>query len=152
METSLHRQLKQQYACDTATQEVKVGAFRIDVVNPDCLVEIQHGSLAAIRDKTARLLADHRVLVPEARLLVRELADAQLSLVELAAHDLELGLRVLELLRDLADRPGELGAVALPLRVPLDPGLGDPPQVDAAGRGAEQEHHEDGQKRPATTA
>ncbi len=63
METSLHRQLKQQYACGTATQEVKVGAFRIDVVNPDCLVEIQHGSLSAIRDKTARLLADHRVLI-----------------------------------------------------------------------------------------
>ena len=74
METSLHRQLKQQYACDTATQEVKVGAFRIDVVNPDCLVEIQHGSLAAIRDKTARLLADQRLLGNAQRIL--ELADA----------------------------------------------------------------------------
>jgi hypothetical protein len=63
METSLHRQLKQQYACGGAAQEVKLGTFRIDVVNPDQLVEIQHGSLAAIRDKIARLLAEHRVLI-----------------------------------------------------------------------------------------
>ena len=63
METSLHRQLKQQYACGGAAQEVKLGAFRIDVVNPDQLVEIQHGSLAAIRDKVAHLLAEHRVLI-----------------------------------------------------------------------------------------
>jgi len=63
METSLHRQLKHQYATSGAAQEVKLGAFRIDVVNSDHLVEIQHGSLAAIRDKIARLLASHRVLV-----------------------------------------------------------------------------------------
>ena len=63
METSLHRQLKQRYACGDAAQEVKLGAFRIDVVNPDQLVEIQHGSLAAIRDKVVRLLKDHRVLI-----------------------------------------------------------------------------------------
>ena len=42
---------------------MKLGAFRIDVVNPDHLVEIQHGSLAAIRDKVAHLLAEHRVLI-----------------------------------------------------------------------------------------
>lgn len=63
METSLHRQLKQRYACGGAAQEVKLGAFRIDVVNPDHLVEIQHGSLSAIRDKVARLLVEHRVLI-----------------------------------------------------------------------------------------
>ena len=63
METSLHRQLKQRYACGGAAQEVKLGAFRIDVVNPDHLVEIQHGSLSAIRDKAAHLLAEHRVLI-----------------------------------------------------------------------------------------
>ncbi len=63
METSLHRQLKQQYASGDAAQEVKLGKFRIDVVNADQLVEIQHGSLAAIRDKVARLLQDHRVLI-----------------------------------------------------------------------------------------
>jgi len=43
METSLHRQLKHQYATSGAAQEVKLGAFRIDVVNSDHLVEIQHG-------------------------------------------------------------------------------------------------------------
>jgi hypothetical protein len=63
METSLHRQLKQQYARGDAAQEVTLGKFRIDVVNADQLVEIQHGSLAAIRDKVARLLQDHRVLI-----------------------------------------------------------------------------------------
>jgi len=63
METSLHRQLKQRYAGGDAAQEVKLGAFRIDVVNPDQLVEIQYGSLAAIRDKVVRLLKDHRVLI-----------------------------------------------------------------------------------------
>ncbi len=63
METSLHRQLKQRYAADGAAQEVKLGAFRIDVVNPDQLVEIQHGTLAAIREKIGRLLAEHRILV-----------------------------------------------------------------------------------------
>ncbi|MHB8969142.1 MAG: hypothetical protein ACYC3X_04240 [Pirellulaceae bacterium] len=63
METSLHRQLKQRYSCGDAAQEVKLGEFRIDVVNPDHLVEIQHGSLAAIRNKVVRLLQDHRVLI-----------------------------------------------------------------------------------------
>ena len=63
METSLHRQLKQRYARQDAAQEVKLGCYRIDVVNPDQLVEIQHGSLAAIRNKVARLLEKHRVLV-----------------------------------------------------------------------------------------
>lgn len=63
METSLHRQLKDRYAQTGAEQEVLVGDYRVDVVNPDTLVEIQHGSLAAIRDKMARLLQHHRVLV-----------------------------------------------------------------------------------------
>lgn len=66
METSLHRQLKSLYAGDSAPQtEVKLGAYRIDAVREDAtLVEIQHGSLAAIRDKIAALLAKkHRVLV-----------------------------------------------------------------------------------------
>ena len=41
-----------------------MGGYRIDVLADDRLVEIQHGSLAAIRDKVAALLRDkHRVLV-----------------------------------------------------------------------------------------
>lgn len=63
METSLHRQLKNLYATPGALVEQKLGRFRIDVVQPDRLVEIQVASLTAIRDKIAVLLKKHRVLV-----------------------------------------------------------------------------------------
>ena len=63
METSLHRDLKQVYADEGAKFEVPLGKFRIDVVNGDCLVEVQHGSLSAIRDKVRKLLSEHRVVV-----------------------------------------------------------------------------------------
>ncbi len=63
METSLHRQLKAQYAGEAAQVEQRLGDYRIDAVRPGELVEIQHGSLAAIRDKIRALLADHKVLV-----------------------------------------------------------------------------------------
>jgi hypothetical protein len=63
METSLHRQLKELYAGQGARLEVRLGSYRIDVVRQDTLVEIQHGSLAAIRAKVLKLLADHRLLV-----------------------------------------------------------------------------------------
>ena len=63
METSLHRDLKALYAGEEAQFEVSLGRYRIDVVSDGQLVEIQHGSLAAIRDKIRKLLAEHRVLV-----------------------------------------------------------------------------------------
>lgn len=63
METSLHRQLKCLYAGDDARTEVRLDGYRIDAVRDEELIEIQHGSLAAIRDKVRRLLARHRVLV-----------------------------------------------------------------------------------------
>jgi hypothetical protein len=63
METSLHRQLKERYAVDGALVEQKLGRFRIDVVQPDRLVEIQLASLTAIRDKIAALLKSNKVLV-----------------------------------------------------------------------------------------
>ena len=63
METSLHRQLKALYAGDGASQETPLGPFRIDVVRGDELIEIQHGSLAAIRGKVTQLLRKHRVIV-----------------------------------------------------------------------------------------
>jgi hypothetical protein len=63
METSLHRDLKALYAGREAEVEVPLGDYRIDAVSGDQLVEIQHGSLAAIRDKVRSLLAEHRVLV-----------------------------------------------------------------------------------------
>lgn len=63
METSLHRELKTLYAGTDAQFEVPLGEYRIDVVSEGVLVEIQHGSLAAIRDKVKTLLRKHDVLV-----------------------------------------------------------------------------------------
>ena len=63
LETSLHRQLKALYAADESQQEVVCAGYRIDAVRSGRLIEIQHGSLAAIRDKIARLLAQHKVTV-----------------------------------------------------------------------------------------
>jgi hypothetical protein len=80
METSLHRQLKALYAGDEASQEMPLGQFRIDVVRGDELIEIQHGSLAAIRDKVTKLLRRHRVLVVKP-LVVRK------TLIHCAAKD-----------------------------------------------------------------
>jgi len=63
METSLHRQLKTLYANDAAQVEAPLEGFRIDVLRDDELIEIQHGSLAAIRDKVQKLVQRHRVRV-----------------------------------------------------------------------------------------
>jgi len=63
METSLHRQLKLHYAPDASQTEVVLGAYRIDAIRRGRLIEIQHGSLSAIRDKIATLLTEHRVTV-----------------------------------------------------------------------------------------
>jgi len=65
METTLHRQLKALYAGGEARVEQRLVGFRyrIDAVRGEELVEIQHGSLAAIRDKIAKLVVNHRVLV-----------------------------------------------------------------------------------------
>jgi hypothetical protein len=66
METSLHRQLKALYAGEHARSEQesrKLAGYRIDVVRGEELVEIQHGSLGAIRGKIAKLLEKHPVRV-----------------------------------------------------------------------------------------
>ncbi len=63
MESSLHKQLKELYADNGADVEHKLGRYRIDVVCDGELIEIQHGSLAAIRDKVADLTKKHRMLV-----------------------------------------------------------------------------------------
>ena len=63
METSLHQQLKARYAGDDGEIEVRRGRYRIDVVRDDLLIEIQHGGLAAIRDKIRALCRKNDVLV-----------------------------------------------------------------------------------------
>ena len=63
METSLHRELKSIYAGDSAQTEVVLGRYRIDAINDDELIEIQHGSLASIRRKISTLVKKHRVRV-----------------------------------------------------------------------------------------
>ena len=65
METSLHRQLKEIYAKEGVNTQIEkpLGNYRIDVIRHGELIEIQHGSLAAIRSKIASLLKKHRVRV-----------------------------------------------------------------------------------------
>lgn len=73
METSLHRQLKEHYAAGGLPVEQRVGRYRIDVVQPGRLVEIQVASLSAIRDKIAALLTEHRVLVVKPVIVAKHL-------------------------------------------------------------------------------
>jgi AcrR family transcriptional regulator len=63
METSLHRQLKALYCTEVSSQEVRVDGFRIDAVDRGRLIEIQQGSLGALRDKVRKLLGKHDVTV-----------------------------------------------------------------------------------------
>jgi hypothetical protein len=63
METSLHRQLKAIYSGEEARTEERLEGYRIDAIRGKQLIEIQHGSLAAIRNKITCLLEKHRVLV-----------------------------------------------------------------------------------------
>ena len=73
METSLHRQLKALYAPDESQTEVPCEGYRIDAVNRGRLIEIQHGSLGAIRDKIANLLENYRVTVVKPIVAVKHL-------------------------------------------------------------------------------
>lgn len=63
METTLHRQLKEYYAAAHGGTEVTVDRFRIDAVVDDELIEVQLGSLSAIRLKVERLLRKHNVRI-----------------------------------------------------------------------------------------
>ncbi len=57
METALHKQLKLHYAETDDQTEVTVDGFRIDAISPSGeLIEIQHASLGALREKTRKLL------------------------------------------------------------------------------------------------
>lgn len=61
METTLHRQLKDHYAGPGSQQEVRLGRFRIDVVDGERLIEIQHSGLGALKTKVRKLLRKHDV-------------------------------------------------------------------------------------------
>ncbi|SMP69847.1 hypothetical protein SAMN06265222_112113 [Neorhodopirellula lusitana] len=63
METSLHQQLKLHYATSPDQIEVTMGAYRIDVIRDDELIEIQCASLSAIRKKILDLLRRHPVRI-----------------------------------------------------------------------------------------
>lgn len=63
MESTLHRQLKELYAGEFGQTEVVVDGYRIDVLVDERLIEIQHGSLGALRSKLNSLLQSHSVLV-----------------------------------------------------------------------------------------
>lgn len=61
METTLHQQLKEYYCKPGCETEVKLGRYRIDVVDGDRLIEIQHSGLASIRSKIQELVKKHQV-------------------------------------------------------------------------------------------
>lgn len=74
MEHSLHKQLKMLYCESGATQEVKLGDYRIDVVDSSgLLIEIQHSSLSAINRKCQHLLDEHRLLVVKPIIRTKEI-------------------------------------------------------------------------------
>ena len=120
METSLHRDLKALYARDDAQFEVSLGSFRIDAVSGGRLVEIQHGSLAAIRDKVRTLLENHRVVVVKP-IVVRK------QLVKRASKDGPVASRrkspkcgkILDLFEDLVHFTRVFPHPRLTLEVPL---------------------------------
>lgn len=65
METTLHRQLKAHYAiqCTSGNAEIEArfGNYRIDILDGDRLIEVQHSGLSSIRQKTITLLKKHKV-------------------------------------------------------------------------------------------
>ena len=77
METSLHRQLKLQYADAAHQTEVRVGQYRIDAISAGRLIEIQHGGLSAIRDKVLDLVTEHELLVVKPLVVSKQLVQQQ---------------------------------------------------------------------------
>ena len=84
METSLHKQLKSLYAGPDAATEVSVHGFRIDAIGKRGeLIEVQHASLGALRNKAIKLL-DHQ---PRLRLRIVKPIVARKRIVTLSAPD-----------------------------------------------------------------
>lgn len=86
METALHRQLKLAYATSEAKTEVTVHGYRIDAIGKRGeLIEIQHASLGALRDKTRCLLSEQTKRVRIVKPII-----ARKTLVTLDAPDGEV--------------------------------------------------------------
>jgi hypothetical protein len=86
METALHRQLKLNYAISSDMIEVTVRGYRIDAIGKRGeLIEIQHASLGALRDKTRCLLSEQSKRVRIVKPIV-----ARKTLVTLDAPDGEV--------------------------------------------------------------
>ncbi len=84
METSLHKQLKELYALRSDGTEVQLHGFRIDAIGKRGeLVEIQHASLGALRNKALKLLDAH----PRLRLRIVKPIVARKRIVTLSAPD-----------------------------------------------------------------
>ena len=119
METSLHRELKSRYAGRGARLEVPVGRYRVDVVTAGRLVEIQHGPLAAIRDKVRKLLEAHRVLVVKPIVVRKLLVKRPAKGAEATARRLSPKRgRLLDLFDDLVHFTGVFPHRRLTLEVP----------------------------------
>jgi hypothetical protein len=75
VETSLHRQLKEQYGRTAEGRlEVALEGFRIDAIDADgALVEVQSGPLGPLQPKLRKLLPAHRVRVIKPVILRRRL-------------------------------------------------------------------------------
>lgn len=86
METALHRQLKLNYATSVEMTEVTVQGYRIDAIGKRGeLIEIQHASLGALRDKTRCLLSEQTKRVRIVKPII-----ARKTLVTLDAPDGEM--------------------------------------------------------------
>lgn len=102
METSLHQQLKLHYAGDAAQTEVVMGAYRIDAVRQDELIEVQCASLSAIRPKINALLKRHCVRVVKPVILRTRIAKRQTAKGKITSRRLSPKRgHVLDLFEDL---------------------------------------------------
>lgn len=73
METSLHRELKRLYAGPQAATEIRRGAFRVDALRGDELIEIQYGPLHLLKRKLSALADEHRIRVVKPLVRTRRL-------------------------------------------------------------------------------
>lgn len=73
MEYSLHQELKRFYASPHCSTEVLVDGYRVDALSHGWLIEIQHGPLAAIREKVQTLLQTYPVLIVKPIVVEKEI-------------------------------------------------------------------------------